>query len=282
MSKSSMFLGDTTNVDHAYIDDTGMVVGGSYRPKFIVTGEVDPVENVVVDFSTIKKSIKSYIDDKEEGFDHKLWWYEGTSKGTITFDGDRVTIITPHVKITGPKNIIRVITQEADMNEYLMEKLNEKYPSVNICISTIQTTAFDIMPQMNTDVVPFRYVHGLKLSTSWGCQNIAHGHLSYIAATTSDILKTNILLKTMAQELDNSIFAWSENLSDNVISYESSRGYMEMVVKSGKIKVLKTETTVEHIVDYIVDNWYNDLKLAGVETLFVSEGLSKGANKDII
>jgi hypothetical protein len=31
---------------------------------------------VVIDFSTVKKTIKKVIDDPEKGFDHKLWWFE--------------------------------------------------------------------------------------------------------------------------------------------------------------------------------------------------------------
>lgn len=283
MIKSSMFLGDTTNVDHAYIDNEGYVVGGSYRPKFTVTGVVDPVENVVVDFSAVKKSLKSAIDDPEEGFDHKLWWIDGISVGNITFTTDTVSIVTPKVKISGPKNIVRVVATPTSFNDYCLAALQKKYPAVDIELDTTLTTNFDLMPHMNSTPYMFRYVHGLKESTSWGCQNIGHGHLSYIAAETTDILSTDLLLAKIAVDLDRVIFAWTNNMgAENRIEYYCERGSMSMeFVGDVKLVKLATETTVEFLVDYIVDCYRQQLTEAGVKTLFVSEGLSKGAYKDV-
>lgn len=282
--KSSLFLNDTTNIDHAFIDDLGMIVGGSFRPKFIVTGEVDQHENVVVDFSTIKKTIKKLIDDNDEGFDHKLWWITGLSLGDIEFTVDTVTITTPMLTITGPKNIVRVIDQ-VHLNGYLEERLQEIYPAVNITIDTTLTTEFDLHPNMNSKAHMFRYVHGLKESTSWGCQNIGHGHLSYIAANTTDQLETDLVLAKIAVELDNTIFAWNDNTGGNDadIKYTCSRGEMSMTLHdaSDSCIVLGTETTIENIVNFIATEWFEELASAGVKQLYVSEGLSKGAVVDL-
>lgn len=287
---SSMFLCDTTNVDHAYIDNEGRVVGGSYRPKFIVTGNVDPQENVVIDFSAVKKAIKASIDDYNTGFDHKLWWIEGTSAGTITFDGDNVTIDTPVVTITGPANIVKVIrSDEQIINDYVQVELCAKYPDVDARIETILTTTFDTPPQMNTAAHQFRYAHGLKMSSSFGCQNIAHGHLSYLGAKTTDVLATDLLLASIAAQLDGVVFAWDDNVSrenDQTvvdIGYTSAhRGRMQMSFKRSsvdrvKLVILETETTVEHLTEWIAAEWGDELRQAGVQQLFVSEGLSKGA-----
>jgi 6-pyruvoyl-tetrahydropterin synthase len=283
MIKSSMFLGDTTNVDHAYINNLGDIVGGSYRPKFTVTGKVDPVEKVVVDFSTVKKSLKAAIDDTEDGFDHKLWWIEGESLGNITFTGATVSIVTPKVKIYGPKNIVKVVTSSTSFNDYCLSALQKKHPTVDIELETVLTTNFDIMPQLNSMPHMFRYVHGLKESTSWGCQNIGHGHLSYIAANTTNTLATDLLLAEIARDLDGVIFAWADNMpTENLIEYHCGRGPMSMeFVGDVKLVKLTTETTVEFLVDYVIDRYEHQLKQAGVTILFVSEGLSKGACRGI-
>jgi hypothetical protein len=47
---------------------------------FALSLQIPSTEKVVVDFSTVKKSIKEIIDHKETGFDHKLWVIEGWSK----------------------------------------------------------------------------------------------------------------------------------------------------------------------------------------------------------
>ena len=109
---AELFLSDLTVVDHAYIDDSGNVVGGSFNPTFYVAGNVDPVEQVVVDFSTIKKDIKNIIDSRLIGFDHKLWVIDGYSNvNTLSWnslshdtDATQVEIETPTTKLSIPES----------------------------------------------------------------------------------------------------------------------------------------------------------------------------------
>ena len=276
---SSMWLGDTTNIDYSYINELGEIVGGSIRPKFVVTGKVDPVEQVVVDFSAIKKAIKKLIDDPERGFDHKMWWIDGVSRGTIEYVNGMVYVKTPCVEISGPENIVRRVTSESELEDYLTAELSKQYPGVDIEIECHATYTFDVMPQMNTNTHSFRYVHGLRESTSWGCQNIAHGHLSYLAAEVDgDTLAANMLLSKIAANLDNTVFIWeNNNVSPRKIEYTCSRGEMKMEVLNQKTVVLGTESTVEHLVDYVAQEWGDELEKVNIKKLYVSEGLSKGA-----
>lgn len=281
MNTSSMWLGDTTNIDYSYINECGQIIGGSIRPKFEVSGNVDPVEQVVVDFSAIKKAIKKLIDDPKDGFDHKLWWIDGVSYGAIEYSDGQVSIKTPCVEISGPENIVRRFTKdhEDEIVDYLEERLNVLYPNVNVKIEYYPTYTFDVMPTMTTSAHKFRYVHGLRESTSWGCQNIAHGHLSYLAAEThADALAADMLLAQIAAELDNTVFIWEDNhVSPGQIAYHCSRGNMQMLLKDQESVLIGTESTVEHLVDYVNHRWHEELANAGIKKLFVSEGLSKGA-----
>lgn len=276
---SSMWLGDTTNIDYSYINECGQIVGGSIRPKFEVTGNVDPVEQVVVDFSAIKKTIKKLIDDPEKGFDHKMWWIDDLSYGEIEYKDGMVFVKTPCVEISGPENIVRRVSKPTELVDYLTEELDKLYPGVNIKLDYYPTYTFDVMPQMNTQAHSFRYVHGLRESTSWGCQNIAHGHLSYLAAEVEgDPLAANMLLSQIAVDLDNTIFIWEKNnTASKKIEYECSRGHMQMQVVQQKSVLLGTESTVEHLVDYVAEEWSDLLKHVNIKKLYVSEGLSKGA-----
>ena len=286
---SSMFLGDTTNIDYAFINERGNIVGGSIRPKFVVTGKVDPIEQVVVDFSAIKKAIKKLIDDPDRGYDHKLWVLP-TSKCAVRWydDSSTVTVSAPGVSIEGPSNILKVLDYAdpaTDISDYLESNLKELYPDVSITVDTVATHTFDLMPQCNSGAFSFTYVHGLKNSTSWGCQNIAHGHFSYLSAETTNVAATDTVLKAIADELQETIFAWVANLSEEedndaaYIDYTSNRGRMHMSIDTiaHKLVVLETETTVEHLVDYVAAKWHQELVDAGVTRLYVSEGLSKGA-----
>ena len=151
-SKSTIFNSQLTVVDHAYIDQAGNVVGGSFNPDFIVTGDVDPIENVVVDFSTIKKDIKRIVDANEDGFDHKLWIIKGFSQASYEtyFDEkenqNRVIVTTPTTLLDMPSNALKVFAAENHsceaigkaIGEWVEHHLKKLYPSVTVrCLANL-------------------------------------------------------------------------------------------------------------------------------------------------
>ena len=295
-TKSTMFLSDLTVVDHAYIDNRGNVVGGSFNPSFFVTGEIDPIEQVVVDFSAIKKQIKQIIDDKETGFDHKLWWIDGFSEGKVYITPDFVQphaceIVTPTTTLYMPTNAVKVFTGTSYSTHYIgqqMGKLVEDglrvlHPGVNITVECVNNTNCHT-PTAITSAALFRYAHGLKNSTSWGCKNIAHGHLSYIQLLPHSPQAMSLAL-TVAEAIDDTIFIFRDNIvhedaehiTIEYVTEERGRFYGDYKKAAYHIIVLDTETTVEHLVDYVADRFRSKLTEAGVTTVLVSEGLSKGA-----
>lgn len=295
--RSTMFLNNVTAIDYSYIDETGWVQGGSLNPHFTVSGEIDPVENVVIDFSTVKKIMKEVIDGKETGFDHKLWFVEAVSQGKVIETEDGYRVETAKVTIEVPKNALKVIPTldesyhifdrevGAAIEREVAAELNHLYPTANIEVAVQLKPEFIGSSFTSAGMHPFRYVHGLKNSTSWGCQNIAHGHYSYISADTQDEFATNLLLSKIANYFDNAVFIWKENCKetdDNIyVHYETERGKFKMVIDKKhpytKSIFMNEETTVENIVEMIGKQFMNELLEAGVIDLFVSEGLNKGA-----
>lgn len=299
--KSTMFLNNITAIDHAYIDQNGQIVGGSVNPTMHVTGTIDEVEKVVVDFSTVKKSIKHIIDAKYSGFDHKLWIIEGYSNcRVIEAGGVNIDIETPLFSMTAPRDAFKFIKTPVNlygvvdmtaavinqMEQEIMQEMAMLHKGVGIEVSIDFDECFYGNPRMDTDMIPFRYTHGLKSSTSWGCQNIAHGHLSYLAAESDDPELSEDLLKFIADDIDGTIFVYKDNIVDMneagiEIGYETGRGTFGMLIDadyaSAKIVILKTETTVEFLAEAIAQQYRTELKNAGVKRLFVSEGLNKGA-----
>jgi hypothetical protein len=302
---STMFLNNLTVVDHAYIDNEGCVKGGSFNPSFIVSGRPDPTEKVVVDFSTIKKDIKTAIDKHEfdihkNGFDHKLWIIEGYSNVVSIDDSsdDVVTIVTPNMTLILAKDAVRVIEQKMNTNSeysvyyigdafrrHVQTYLQTKYPDINVkvqCFNNVDKHLIDIMVATAT----FHYVHGLKDSTSFGCQNIAHGHRSFIH--TDNVSYNSLVydeLCEIAKELDNTVFVRKDNVlsitpNEIVIGYSTEqRGRFKMTLNTDyhKVVVLPTETTVEFLAAYIKQYYSTKLKVLGAREIYVSEGLSKGA-----
>lgn len=290
MSSSTMFLSNLSIVDHAYIDHRGNVVGGSFNPSFLVSGEVDPVEQVVVDFSAVKKQIKNIIDDKEIGFDHKLWFIQGYSAGTLSQTENYYTITTPTTELHVPINAIKVVPDGIysvdsigrHMGDLVERELSKLHPKINVrveCLNSIDAH----FPTAARSAALFRYAHGLKDSTSWGCKNIAHGHLSYVQLLPVNEA-TSKLVEAVTQELDDTIFVFRDNIvneSDEwlVVGYTTERGGFEAHYKKDayKLVVLETETTVEHLVDYVVGRFAEEFDALDVSHVLVSEGLSKGA-----
>lgn len=315
MQTSTLFIGNLTQIDYAYIDSTRLIIkGGSLNLSVEVTGNIEPIENVVVDFGTIKKSIKSLIDDKEEGFDHKLWVPEDhggiddfelwtvpghqTDKSIAMFPhGEgRVVVSTPLFTLACPRNAIRVCKYDnwmlaSSIQEYLEEKLNIECPNSDIRVRVFLTDR-PILPYDNQpgNEISFTYVHGLKNSTSWGCQNVAHGHKSWLLFLDGygNIVHLPYDFKLKIEDyLDGRMFIWRDNIvsdDDNGlrIEYQTPRGGFYLVIDKASIKthIIDTETTVEHLAEWFVSFFEEDVKemmKLGATTVYFSEGLVKGA-----
>lgn len=320
---STMFLNEMTIVDHAFIDTQANIVGGSFNPSFLVSGKIDPVEKVVVDFSTIKKRVKAMIDDDDLGFDHKCWVIEGFSSCRVLVDGKEVTdyalldsnhfsheapteVITHHAHIKAPKNAFKFIKRFEGSENYSIENagvwfaeyLNELFAEEGITVVCKNTVnAHTYLDRDRHDIGYFSYVHGLKDSTSWGCQNIAHGHLSFLQIDSDSTFEDEqYLVRRIARELDYTVFVNKVNhvqessIDDDLmlVAYDSNRGHFETTYRlkdstseaaANKMKIVKleTETTIEFLVEHIKTRYADELVEIGAKGLYVSEGLSKGA-----
>lgn len=312
--ESSMFLNQPTVIDHAYIDHEGRVIGGSFNPCFIVTGKVDPVEHVVVDFSNVKKTLKALIDDRETGFDHKLWVLTQVSNAEVSVGETSVSITTPCTTMELPRNAVKFLHTALDYTKeevgkefesYLNTEMRAAYPGVGISVEVhnaarhqLMTLSDPLMENLDWAIQSFSYVHGLKDSTSWGCQNIGHGHASFVQIFFLDELPAPpgketsedpyALLTSIGDYLDRTIFVnhsnvvsfgdpeeWWINLEYSTPERGTFRaGYN---TRLQKVCVLESETTVEHLVDHVVSLFGDRLRKSGVSKLFLSEGLSKGA-----
>ena len=295
--KSTLIFNELTCVDHAYIDSEGRIVGGSFMLNVILTGSVQAGEEVVIDFSKGKKQIKAVIDDHATGFDHKLW-IMNDSPAVLSFaEAGNTTVETNCVKLQLADDAIRRVdgtyfdlkSIEQAFSSHLEEALNRdgeatKY-SVICRLSPVPVAH-------NGSQYAFRYAHGLPHSSSYGCQNIAHGHLSYFMLMDENyhpVKHTEVPYKELlniAMELDNTYFYHKGNyrgksveLDTGVIhvGYESQRGAFAASFVEGthKLVELETDTTIEHLIEYMKPKFQQFKGIA--KYLMVSEGLAKGA-----
>lgn len=296
--QSQLFLNNITVIDHAYIGTDGRQHGGSFNASFRVTGPVIGDEQVLVDFSAIKKLIKASIDDAVSGFDHKLWHFPGWSNAEVGVSTEGVHIHSSAMEIRAPADILRVIMNasydipvlEERMSEHLEAMLSVKFPTIDLKVRTILSEK----GFLNTGKAQmFRYSHGLRNSSSYGCQNIAHGHLSWIEFDHDEHYRDDCedcqqALESIAtiirNDWDGAVLIDEANVIEATddfvtIAYQSGRGRFWAKYRRPYVKmlILPHETTVEHIVAAFAERAAFWLERAHVKTLYISEGLAKGA-----
>lgn len=298
---STLFISDLTTVDHAVLLPNGGLLGNSFNVSVKVTGKVTVTEKVVEDFGSIKKRIKAFIDDKEEGFDHKLW---------IPIEHDR-KLFVPGISmyhrqgedwgLNVPKNAVKFVPFDTDPGSFrknteisLEHYLAEKMPNLSFKVQTNQITRLPFTTLQSEAPSMFRYTHGLRDSTSWGCQNIAHGHLSFLhLRSNSDTCGTKAkrLQADIAKHLNNAIFIRRENVLDqadskfiNISYYSRDRGLFQYYFKKelNHYLILESETTIEYLAEFVHDFWRKDMVACEVGEVYVSEGLMKGAVVEVM
>ena len=205
-----IYWDNVTDVDHAILLPNGNMVGNSYIVRASAEGTNDNEEAVIIDFSAGKKKLKAYCD---EHIDHRLW--VNTRYHKVIDNGDTVIVKATHRnKVTFeaelPKDAIFVQSftdTNANTYRYIEDCVRRANDLTAMGVST-PTTKISLMKApiaFNEDRIYFRYTHGLPTSTSYGCQNICHGHLSYIELIPRPCapyrLNRNILLKQLFKSL---------------------------------------------------------------------------------
>lgn len=294
---STLFFNNITCIDHAFVDNIGNIVGGSYHPIITVKGKVTEDESVVVDFSSGKKLMKSIIDhdNGEIGLDHKLWIipgysacmtknYSDTHYEIETRNGSRVVLPKTDVHIVNGNFTGSVMqTVATDISSILSQQMSEYEFDVELTQIPFSVTQNPMM---------FRYSHGLKNSTSYGCKNIAHGHLSFFEITKfgndyredCDDCKTGLrLVEETLKGINGSMFIMRENIISEdeqwiEFGYETPRRKMWAKINRNQQAniIVDSETTIEYLAEFIAKRMMNALLLAKVKEFRVSEGLQKG------
>lgn len=280
--QASLFFRNVSVVDHGYIDEDGRVIGGSYFPHVTVKGKVTEDENVVIDFSKGKNLIKQAFDDI---MDHKIWVIEGYSNATVEndiFTPENYLITTPVMTSSIPKWRVFQMKNSDTFNKLIQEYLAERGLDVDVEVEMSENTF------STQDNNTFRYSHGLKNSSSQGCKNPNHGHLSFIELEGSNEYKKLKVKNKIIEDLDKVIFIYRDNIiyedSDIIkIGYiVNKENFKNTYLKNGnKIIISDEETTAENLINLIANRYSKELKEANVTKLYLSEGLQKGSIIDL-
>ena len=342
METASIYWDTFTFVDHALRFPDGRVLGNSFGLSAVVEGPIETEEGVVIDFSTGKKTLKSIIDGPL-GVDHKLWHLFDPVEGSYPDTVDSVARLSKqswdlHSWPTdanfslplSPDELedlsfyddfleyqyIDMVTKKAldFITPYVRSKLSmelgvpvqvtlipEKHPFVRFIRDK------DASPKLERlSIQHFRYTHGLPYSTSYGCQNMMHGHLSALRLLCPDH-KDNVDPDDVLREITGEppypathghgwiLHFYNKHYSGpvpdaglEVERFESdvwtrSRGPCKWSVPSTDLGILvpmKSDPTVENLLhEVFVPATKKVLEAKGVKgewSLHLSEGLSKG------
>lgn len=227
-------------------------------------------------------------------------------KSDASVQGDYIVeITTPATILDMPLNAVKFYRGDLAraIQSYLLPELAKSYPG---CTCTLELhedyRSMSMAPGSNFESLlsPFRYVHGLKDSTSWGCQNIAHGHASFLQmhCQKEQLDAVESLMDDIYYHINDVVFINRANLTkpfpDELvgkrcgtidapkvdIQYKTGRGSFAMSIIRPELQpyiVLDSETTVEYLAAFIESTYGADLDKIGITKAYVSEGLAKGA-----
>lgn len=276
--QASLFFRNVSVVDHGYVDDMGRIIGGSYFPNVTIKGKVTSDENVVIDFSKGKSLIKQAFDDI---MDHKVWIIEDYSQAVTkedTKNPNNYIISTPAVVSSLPKWRVFQMKKTDTFSSLIQDYLKQHGLDV---IVEVEMTENTFSTQNNNT---FRYTHGLKNSSSLGCKNPNHGHLSFIELIGPNEYQKLKVKNQIINDLNEVIFIYDDNIvyeDDDIItiSYSVNDEYFENVYwkDCNKIIISNEETTAENLINLIYEMYKDELQEAEITQIYLSEGLQKGS-----
>ena len=282
-----LFVNDLTVIDFSYLCTQRGMVGESWIVDLTLHGELDE-QNMVLDFSKVKKQVKRIIDDT---VDHKLaipTEYSGVNVQHI--EGQ------DYIKVEFESNSGEKIAISSPSDAYCFVDADRIEMS-----HVIKHLASVIKPQLPANVKKvelslraedisgfyYHYTHGLKKHDG-NCQRIAHGHRSKIQIFENDMKSPrlekeaskrweDIYVATDEDEVAESELEFiSKTQSQVAYKYESSQGKFELAMEKASVYSMPVDTTVELIAQYLADKLkaqypHNSYKVVAYE------GVAKGA-----
>lgn len=300
---STLTLPNVATLDHSYIDEEGRIKGRSYTASFLITGPVDDdYEKVVANVSKLSSLIQNVLYDRDYGLNHRLWIGPGFKSFVPT-----QTILSPFAELYLPDDSTYLFHGD----EHLSPVFSEPLVADHVKKSLLNLFGLDLEVTCYLNSTPnfiqeggvyntFSYVHGLRDSTSYGRQSLVNGCTGYLQLIpSSDFIRPSAnpvqstyasshlspICSEICKDLDNTILMFADNIvvqtgETTCVGYHSrSRGPMSGTFTHDdeqKVLIMETETTIEHLAEYINAKYGEILKEAGVAKFIVSSGLLNG------
>ncbi len=285
-----LFVNDLTVMDFSYLCPKRGMVGESWIVDVVLDGDLNE-ESMVQDFGKVKKNLKRLID---EYVDHKLLvpaehnsavvrHDEHSEQVEVQFgcnDGDKIMLYCP-------ADAYAFIYADAismdSVRDYLREVIAIHLPE------NVENISLDL----RTEVIEspyYHYTHGLKKHDG-NCQRIAHGHRSRIdifhdqnASRDSQQYWAERFCDIYIATQEDCIAYEQRQMRGDVelpddylcLAYEATQGYFEMLIARSRCEIIETDTTVECLAQYILQQEKQRVPDT-VCRVMAYEGVGKGA-----
>ncbi|WP_372940344.1 6-carboxytetrahydropterin synthase [Shewanella sp.] len=283
-----LFVKDLTVIDFSYLCPIRGMVGESWIVDVLLDGGLDE-QNMVLDFSKVKRTIKNTIDDIA---DHRLLIPTACSEVRWQQKGDRVwmdfTSQKGDIHLACPSQAFALIPTEIidfeSVNDFLKKALREALPDNVQGISlTLRNEALD---------TPFyHYSHGLRKHDG-NCQRIAHGHRSPVTVFENGIAEPkwdqywadrwqDVYLGTEEDLVPVATLALSKqtSISDEThfgFHYIAPQGDFQLAMPKQCCDLIPHDTTVELLAEYMATTLANKVPESHFKVI-AYEGIGKGA-----
>ncbi|OAJ33490.1 6-carboxytetrahydropterin synthase [Piscirickettsia salmonis] len=286
---AGLFVDDLTVIDFSYLHDERGILGESWIVDIELYGDLNP-ENMVFDFSHVKKQLKHVIDST---VDHKFV----------------IARYQPDLVIDSLNHQCQVRYQGAQTFEYnapeqavtILESEEVTFASVKayllpILEAAVPENVYKVKVNLRAEVIKdefYHYTHGLKHHFG-DCQRMVHGHRSTIeiyengqrnlleekkwAARWCDIYLGSQEDLCEKISIENSAMLSLNGKNDDFyrFSYRSEQGLFELKILKANCEILNSDTTVECIAEFIAQKLKAQRPLSEFKVK-AFEGVAKGA-----
>ena len=282
-----LFVNDLTVIDFSYLCPVRGVVGESWIVDLTLHGSLDE-QSMVLDFSKVKKQVKTIIDDN---VDHKLAVLE-LSPHTEISKNEEGTLITfnsanaGYISVFSPDEAFCLVDSETISEQSVCDFLQQ------IILADLPNNVEQVILSLRPEAINgfyYHYTHGLKKHDG-NCQRITHGHRSKVIVHENG-MKSPRLQKYWSDRWSDSYLASAEDqIQLNQLkyisavtepgylafAYQSMQGYFELMISDKCTEIVPCDTTVECLADFMNQELVKlDNKSSYQVTAF--EGVAKGA-----
>lgn len=283
-----LFVKDLTVIDFSYLCPIRGMVGESWIVDVLLDGGLDE-QNMVLDFSKVKKTIKNTID---EVADHRLLIPTACNQVRWQQQGDRVWMDFASQKggihLACPSQAFALIPTEVidfeSVNDFLQKALREALPD------NVQDISITLRNEVLTTPY-YHYSHGLRKHDG-NCQRIAHGHRSPVTVFENGIAEPkwdeywakrwhDAYLGTEEDIVPVADLQLSKqaNVSDDThygFHYVAPQGDFQLAMPKNCCDIIPHDTTVELLAEYMAVTLAAKVPESHFKVI-AYEGIGKGA-----